>query len=56
MNVYPAAGLVNYVPDTAPIFVIDPNEVPVAGHPRIRVIRKGAGEGVRILREELRNE
>ncbi len=56
MNVYPAAGLINYVPDTAPIYVIDPNEVPLAGHPRIRIIQKGAGEGVQILMEELRND
>jgi NAD-dependent deacetylase len=56
MNVYPAAGLINYVPDSAPIYVIDPNQTALAAHPRIRVIRKGAGEGVRILIEELKNE
>ena len=55
MNVYPAAGLINYVPDTVPIYVIDPNEVPIAGHPRIRIIQKGAGEGVQALIEELKN-
>lgn len=55
MNVYPAAGLINYVPDTAPIYVIDPNEVAIAGHPRIRIIRKNAGEGVQLLMEEIRN-
>jgi len=55
MNVYPAAGLINYVSTTAPIYIIDPNEVPVTGHPRIRVIQKGAGEGVQSLIEELRN-
>ena len=56
MNVYPAAGLINYVPGTAPIYIIDPNEVSIAGHPRIRVIQKSAGEGVPILLEELINE
>ena len=56
MNVYPAAGLINYVPATASIFVIDPNEVSIAGHPRIRVIQKSAGEGVQLLMEEIRNE
>jgi NAD-dependent deacetylase len=55
MNVYPAAGLINYVPETAPVYVIDPNEIAVAGHPRIRIIQKNAGEGVPILMEELRN-
>ena len=56
MNVYPAAGLINYVPATAPIYVIDPNEVYIAGHPRIRVIQKSAGEGVQLLMEEIKNE
>lgn len=56
MNVYPAAGLINYVPETAPIYVIDPNEIAITGHPRIRVIRNSAGEGVRLLMEELKNE
>ena len=55
MNVYPAAGLINYVPATAPIYVIDPNEIPLAGHPRIRIIQKGAGEGVQTLIKELKN-
>jgi NAD-dependent deacetylase len=55
MNVYPAAGLINYVPGTAPIYIIDPNEVSIAGHPRIKVIQKSAGEGVRLLLEELKN-
>jgi NAD-dependent deacetylase len=56
MNVYPAAGLINYVPGTAPIYVIDPNEVSIAGHPQIRVIQENAGEGVQLLTKEIRNE
>ena len=56
MNVYPAAGLINYVPGTAPIYVIDPNEVAIADHPRIQVIQKSAGEGVQLLMEEIRDE
>jgi len=56
MNVYPAAGLINYVSGTAPIYVIDPNEVVIAEHPRIQVIQKSAGEGVQLLMEEIRNE
>ena len=56
MNVYPAAGLINYVPGTVPIYVIDPNEVSIAGHPRIRVIQKNAGEGVQLLTKEIVNE
>jgi NAD-dependent deacetylase len=55
MNVYPAAGLINYVSPTAPVYVIDPNEVSIIGHPQIRVIQLTAGEGVKLLMEELRN-
>ncbi len=55
MNVYPAAGLINYVPGTTPIYVIDPNEVSIAGHSRIRVIQKNAGEGVQLLKQEIKN-
>lgn len=55
MNVYPAAGLINYVPGETPIYIIDPNQVPVSSHPGIRIIQKPAGEGVQILLEELAN-
>jgi NAD-dependent deacetylase len=55
MNVYPAAGLINYVPEHVPIYIIDPNEVPVAGHPRIRVIREKAGVGVLKFTEEMKD-
>ena len=52
MNVYPAAGLINYVPAQAPIYIIDPNEVPVASNPRVHVLRMKAGEGVKKFMEE----
>ncbi len=38
MNVYPAAGLINYAPSGIPVYVIDPNEVAIAGRPEIKVI------------------
>ena len=53
MNVYPAAGLINHVPGNTPVYIIDPNEVPVAGHSRIKVIREKAGTGVDTLIWEL---
>ncbi len=56
MNVYPAAGLINYVPPGAPVYVIDPNEVAIAGQPRLKIITAGAGEGVQLLIKELRND
>lgn len=54
MNVYPAAGLLHYVPNDAHIFLIDPNEVSVQSSRRIEVIRKGASEGVAELLTRLR--
>ena len=56
MNVYPAAGLISYVPGNAPVYVIDPNEVPIPGNSRVHVIREKAGEGVRKLIEILTDE
>ena len=53
MNVYPAAGLINYVPDRAPIFIIDPNELPLPDSPRITVIRKKAGAGMEEFKQIL---
>lgn len=51
LNVYPAAGLLNYVSPEVPVFLIDPNEVNVS-RGGVTVIRKGASEGMRILIEE----
>jgi len=45
LNVYPAAGLLNYVPRGVPVYLIDPNEVNVS--PGVTVIRKGASEGMK---------
>lgn len=53
LNVYPAAGLINYVPGRAPIYIIDPANVPVPETRHVQLIRKKAGEGVRILTEFL---
>lgn len=46
MQVYPAAGLINYAPYDTPIFLIDPNEVSLHNS-RVTVIQKGASEGMR---------
>lgn len=46
MNVYPAAGLIDYVKPNTPIYLIDPNEVKVQGYKNITVIQKKASEGV----------
>ena len=51
LNVYPAAGLLNYVPANVPVFLIDPNEVNVS-RSGVTVIRKGASEGMHMLIDE----
>ena len=48
LNVYPAAGLLNYVRRGQPIYLIDPKEVK-AYRDDIHFIRKGASEGVKEL-------
>lgn len=53
MNVYPAAGLLNYVPRRAPVYLIDPKEVRVDSSRPIHVIQKGASEGVAELQRLL---
>lgn len=53
LNVYPAAGLLNYVPYGAPIYLIDPNHVPIASGRQVHVIQKGASAGMEELMELL---
>ena len=54
MVVYPAAGLIDYVPGQAPIYLIDPKEVRMPHYRHVEVIRENAGKGVSILKERLR--
>lgn len=53
LNVYPAAGLTQYVPQTAPIYLIDPKPVQWNASRRFRHIQKGASQGMQELVEEL---
>lgn len=53
MNVYPAAGLLNYVPYGVPVYLIDPKEVRVNNGRHIHVIRKGASDGMAELKSIL---
>lgn len=50
LNVYPAAGLLNYVPHDVPVYLIDPKQVPIASGRQVHVIRKGASEGMEELK------
>ncbi len=51
--VYPAAGLIHYVPTSVPIYVIDPNPVQTPYHTNIEFIQEKAGVGVGLLKEKL---
>lgn len=56
LQVYPAASLVDYVPRSCRILVVDPGEVNVMARRNVRYIQmpatSGMEEAVRILREE----
>lgn len=54
MNVYPAAGLLNYVPRQAEVYLIDPKPVDVHTMRQIHVLQKGASEGVEELKRLLK--
>lgn len=49
MNVYPAAGLLNYVPRDAEVYLIDPKDVNINTNRKITHIKKGASEGMKEL-------
>lgn len=49
LNVYPAAGLLDYVPHGVPVYLIDPNDVQMNGIRSVTFIRKGASEGMQYL-------
>ncbi|MDY5354734.1 MAG: NAD-dependent deacylase [Bacteroides pyogenes] len=53
LNVYPAAGLLHYVPHEAEVYLIDPKPVDTHSSRRVHVIAKGASEGMAELRSIL---
>jgi len=54
--VYPAAGLIDYVPRQVPVFLIDPNDIDIPTYRPVRVIKEKAGKGVAMLHEILKKE
>jgi NAD-dependent deacetylase len=48
LNVYPAAGLINYAPKSIPIYLIDPNDVNTS-HKTITFIKEKASTGIQKL-------
>ena len=53
LNVYPAAGLINYARRETPVFVIDPERPPVYIR-NVTYIQEKAGKGVEQLKEKLK--
>lgn len=53
LNVYPAAGLLNYVPAHVPVYLIDPKQVAISSGRRVHVIQKGASAGMEELKKIL---
>lgn len=53
LNVYPAAGLLDYVSKDIPVFFIDPDELPVANRKNFTFIKEKAGIGVQLMAKEL---
>ena len=53
LNVYPAAGLINYAPYGASLWLIDPNDVMVPLNRKVEIIKDRASTGVGKLYERL---
>jgi NAD-dependent deacetylase len=53
LNVYPAAGLIDYAPEKASLWLIDPNDVYVPVNRNVEVIKEPASKGVEILTSRL---
>jgi NAD-dependent deacetylase len=56
LNVYPAAGLIDYTPDNIPIYIIDPNQPKVHTRANINFITEKASTGMEKLVELLKNQ
>jgi len=53
LNVYPAAGLVNYAPSDCQLFLVDPNSIDSYINNKVTFIQKNAGEGLPLLVKQL---
>lgn len=50
LNVYPAAGLINYVSEKVPVYIIDPNEITACSGRNINLVKDKATTGVAMLK------
>ncbi|WP_291855836.1 Sir2 family NAD-dependent protein deacetylase [Marinilabilia sp.] len=53
LSVYPAAGLIEFVPAAVPVFIIDPGSPAYISSPNIEVLKHKATSGMEILKEKL---
>lgn len=53
LQVYPAAGLVQFAPQGCPIYVIDPHQPPLTARPNLRFVAEPASTGVPWVAREL---
>jgi NAD-dependent deacetylase len=53
LNVYPAAGLINYAPQKASLWLIDPMDVAVPVNRNVTIIKEKASKGIAILSDGL---
>ncbi|MDR2027078.1 MAG: NAD-dependent deacylase [Prevotellaceae bacterium] len=49
LNVYPAAGLIEYARPNVPVYIIDPNDVHYSGSKKITFIKEKASSGMKYL-------
>ena len=52
LNVYPAAGLINYIPRQTPVFLVDPNDVQTYAS-NVTYIKEPASTGLKKVVDEL---
>lgn len=53
LNVYPAAGLIEYTPANAALWLIDPNDVNIPLKRHVEIIKEKASVGLAILSQQL---
>jgi NAD-dependent deacetylase len=53
LSVYPAAGLIDFVSEKVPVFIIDPGSPNHSSSPYIEVIKEKASTGMQILKQKL---
>jgi NAD-dependent deacetylase len=55
LSVYPAAGLIDFVPPEVPVFIIDPGSPAYTSSTNIEVIKEKATKGMEILKDRLKS-